>query len=67
MSHDNSEIILICWFAAQETSLIIINVENSCASYCIGKHGTIIFLQDSLMNRKLRRTAFDLLNVFLVN
>ncbi len=44
MSHDSSEIILICWFAAQETSLIIINVENSCAaSYCIRKHGSIIF------------------------
>ncbi len=31
MSNDPSEIILICWFAAQETFLIIINVENSCA------------------------------------
>ncbi len=30
VSHDPSEIILICWFAAQETFLII-NVENSCA------------------------------------
>ncbi len=28
----SSEIILICWFAAQETFLIIINVENSCAA-----------------------------------
>ncbi len=27
-SHDPSEIILICWFAAQDTFLIIINVEN---------------------------------------
>jgi len=26
VSHDPSEIILICWFAAQETFLIIINV-----------------------------------------
>ncbi len=32
MSHDSSEIILICWFAAQETFLIIINVENSCTA-----------------------------------
>ncbi len=32
------EIILICWFAAQETFLIIINVENSCAAqYFCGK------------------------------
>ncbi len=26
------EIILICWFAAQETFRIIINVESSCAA-----------------------------------
>jgi len=32
VSHDPSEIILICRFAAQETFLIIINVENSCAA-----------------------------------
>ncbi len=32
MSHDHSEIILTCWFAAQEAFLIIINVENSYAS-----------------------------------
>ncbi len=31
VSHDPSEIILICWFAAQETFLIIFNVENRCA------------------------------------
>ncbi len=29
VSHDPSEIILICWFAAQETLLIIINVDNN--------------------------------------
>ncbi len=33
VSHDPSEIILICWFTAQETFLIIIDVENSCAAY----------------------------------
>ncbi len=32
VSHDPSEIILICWFGAQETFHIIINVENSCAA-----------------------------------
>ncbi len=32
VSHDPSEIIIIYWFAAQETFLIIINVENSCAN-----------------------------------
>ncbi len=28
----SSEIIIICWFDAQETFLIIINVEDSCAA-----------------------------------
>ncbi len=32
VSHDPSEIILIFWFAAQETFLIVINVENCCAA-----------------------------------
>ncbi len=31
VSHDPSEIILICWFDAQEAFLIIINVESSWA------------------------------------
>ncbi len=31
VSHDPSEIILICWFAAQKTVLTIINLEISCA------------------------------------
>ncbi len=30
--YDPSEIIEICWFAAQETFLIISYVENSCAA-----------------------------------
>ncbi len=29
MSHDPPEIILICWFAAQETCIIIINAESA--------------------------------------
>ncbi len=29
VSDDTAEIILICWFGAQETFLIVINVENS--------------------------------------
>jgi len=37
MSHDPSEIILICWFAAQETFIFSISVENSCAGNFIGK------------------------------
>ncbi len=32
VSRDPSEIILICIFGAQETFLIIINVENICAA-----------------------------------
>ncbi len=32
VSNDPSEIILLCWFAAQETFLIIINVKNSSAA-----------------------------------
>jgi len=35
VSHDPSEIILICWLAAQETFIIIFNVENDyfCESF----------------------------------
>ncbi len=33
VSHDPSEIILIGWFAAQETFIFIMNVENSCATF----------------------------------
>ncbi len=41
VSHNPSEIILLCWFAAQETCLSIINVENSyAASYFCGSHDT---------------------------
>ncbi len=40
----SSEIILICWFAAQERFLIIINVENSCAAqYFCGNRDTFYF------------------------
>ncbi len=34
VSHDPSEIIIIYLFAAKETFLIIINVENNCAALC---------------------------------
>ncbi len=44
VSHDSSEIILIYWFAAQETFLIIINVENCCAaSYFCGNCDAFYF------------------------
>jgi len=53
VAHDPSEITLIWWFAAQETFLIIINVENSCAAsfFCV-------FFHYSLFNIKLEKTAF---------
>ncbi len=42
----SSEITLICWFAAQETFLIIINVENSCAAqYVLWKPWYILFFR----------------------
>ncbi len=61
VSHDPSEIILICWFAAQETFLIINNAENSCAaSYSCGNRDTIYF-------SKFKRTAFcNIINDFTV-
>ncbi len=65
--HDPSEIILICWFDAQETFLIIINAEKVCC---------LIFLwilwyvfQHSLINRKnsiyLKKKYF-VINIFTV-
>ncbi len=41
VSPNPSEIILIYWFAAQETLIIIINVENSCAASHFGGNGDI--------------------------
>jgi len=35
VSHDPSEIILICEFTAQETFLFVINVENSCVVFIV--------------------------------
>ncbi len=59
VSHDPSEIILICWYP-QETFHIIINVKNSCAAsyFCV----THDFFQDLLINRKFKRIEF-ILNV----
>ncbi len=47
VSHDSSEIILICWFADSETFLIIVSVENSCAaSYFVTFDQFYIYIQD---------------------
>ncbi len=54
-----SEIILICWFAAQETFLITVNVENTCLIF-LWKMWS--FFLDNLMNRKFKRTAFKIEN-----
>ncbi len=43
VSHDHSEIILIYWFAAQETFLRVISVENSCAASYF-KHDQMYFV-----------------------
>jgi len=45
-NHKCTYIIRICWFGAQETFLIIISVENSCAA-------SYFFLQDSLINTRI--------------
>jgi len=51
LSHDPSEIILICLFAAQETFLIIFYVENrSAVSYFCGNHERLEFLIKHSMN-----------------
>ncbi len=45
VSHDPSEIILICWFAAQETS-IIKNIETYAAYYFCGNHFYVSYFQE---------------------
>ncbi len=58
VSHDPSEIILICWFAAYETFLLF--VENSCSLlFC----GHLVF-QDFVMNRKYKITEFTYNRIF---
>ncbi len=52
----SSEIILICWFAAQETFLIIINVENSCAAEY--SRGSMMKLKFQAFHIKFKRTEF---------
>ncbi len=53
VSHDPSEIILICWFGAYGTSLIIISVENGCADeYFYGNH-------DTFLSGKFKKTTWN--------
>ncbi len=55
-SHDPSEIILIWWFAVQETILTIINVEKSWEFNIFGVNCDTFF-QDYLMNRTLKKNS----------
>ncbi len=64
VSHDSSEIILICWFAAQETIIITINIEYSCAGYIFDE--TNKFSQDIVMNRKFKRIFMNVYTVDLM-
>ncbi len=50
---DSAEIIPTCRFAAQETFLIFINVENSCAVFFIFVE-TVVCIFESLINTKLK-------------
>jgi len=52
VSHDPSEITLMWWFDAQETFLIIIYVENSCAAYIFVQSFIVIVF--FLINRKFK-------------
>jgi len=64
VSHDPSEISLICWFAAQETFLIIIN------SYMNGKYkSTFIWnrIFYNILNVFFTDTFFGQFNVSLLN
>jgi len=54
--HNSSEIILICWFGAQETFLIIINVRNWWAAHLWNSE----LLNQDPLNRKLKKAAFIL-------
>ncbi len=60
VSHDPSEIILIYWFGAQETCIIIIiiNAEQLCSF--VNRNNDTYFFKDFLTNSKFKRTAFIL-------
>ncbi len=47
LSHEPSEIILICRFDAQETFLTIINVKNSCAAYYVRLFSILWLIESS--------------------
>ncbi len=63
VSHDSSEIILICLFDDQETFINIINNENSCATFLIRKFNRkYIFC-----NINVFTVTFHLFNLFFLS
>ncbi len=69
----SSEIILICWFTAQETFLIIINIENSCAArYFCGNWYILLFRIHRWIESSKEQHLFEIeifcsiINVFTV-
>ncbi len=75
MSCDSSEIILIRWFAAQETFPIIISVENSFAAYYykilwwkdISKEQHLFEIEIFCKIINVFNVTFDQFNVFFLN
>ncbi len=57
VSHGPSEIILICWFAAHKFFVLLSMLKTVLLLY-IFVEIVLNFLQDSMMNRKSKRTAF---------
>ncbi len=61
VSQDPPEIILTCWFAAQETFLITINFENRCVTKYLWN--VLFFLMNRKFHKHFRSTkCFKLLN-----
>ncbi len=58
-SHDPSEIILICWFAAQDMFMIIICIENSCAASYICENRDHFFPR--FFEQKIQKNSIYLL------
>ncbi len=58
MSHDPPEIILIWWFGAKETFLIIINAENTWAAkyFCVNRD---TFFFTGYFDEQKKKTAFN--------
>ncbi len=60
----SSEIILICWITAQETFLIIINVENSCAASYFWKRVIHFYFHARFFDEQKVQKEQHLLEIF---